>query len=519
MGPAAGRARRRVRRRRGRLRLPHRDAQYAPGLVGSALPFTTAQRHKEHDGEGPLRRDVHRAAARPRPRPRRRSTRTARRSSYYDLTDELDIRNTHRAIEAQVRLHEAAGAREIPPLAPARALRWRAGDDLDAFIARWQRVPLRAGGFRLFCAHQMGTCRMGKDPQTSVADPWGELHDTPGVWIGDGSAFPTSSGTNPMISIMALAHRTAGAIAAEHHPRPGKPPANPSPRTDKEHRHGSSRRDSRSATSSTSAASGSTPPASETIDVDQRRHRGGHGPHPAGHAGGRRPRGRGRARRVRVVVADAARGARRTWSAAIAAGLAARSEEIAAMIAQEVGMPIGLSKVIQAGLPTMTFASVPDLARGRRVARRRSATRSSCASRSASSARSRRGTTRCTRSRRRSRPALAAGCTVVLKPSEVAPLNAFILAEIIDEVGPAGRRVQPRHRARARSSARRSPSHPDVDMVSFTGSTRAGRARQRARRADREAGRARARRQVAERDPRRRRPRDGGRRRRRRSAT
>jgi choline dehydrogenase-like flavoprotein len=77
-----------------------------------------------------------------------------------------------------------------------------------------QRIPLRAGGFRLFSAHQMGSCRMGPDPQTSVANPWGELHDTPGVWIGDGSAFPTSSGTNPMISIMALAHRTAEAIAA-----------------------------------------------------------------------------------------------------------------------------------------------------------------------------------------------------------------------------------------------------------------------------------------------------------------
>ena len=93
--------------------------------------------------------------------------------------------------------------------------RWRDGDDLDDCIARWQRVPLRAGGFRLFCAHQMGTCRMGNDAKTSVADPWGQLHDTKGVWIGDGSAFPTSSGTNPMISIMALAHRTAEAIAAD----------------------------------------------------------------------------------------------------------------------------------------------------------------------------------------------------------------------------------------------------------------------------------------------------------------
>jgi choline dehydrogenase-like flavoprotein len=40
------------------------------------------------------------------------------------------------------------------------------------------------------------------------------LHDTPGVWMGDASAFPTSSGTNPMITIMALAHRNAEAVAA-----------------------------------------------------------------------------------------------------------------------------------------------------------------------------------------------------------------------------------------------------------------------------------------------------------------
>jgi choline dehydrogenase-like flavoprotein len=67
---------------------------------------------------------------------------------------------------------------------------------------------------RLFTAHQMGSCRMGADPEDSVANPDGELHDTPGVWIGDASAFPTASGTNPMISVMALAHRTAEALAA-----------------------------------------------------------------------------------------------------------------------------------------------------------------------------------------------------------------------------------------------------------------------------------------------------------------
>ena len=187
--------------------------QYAPALVGSALPFTSAPEHKEMLEKVPnggtfigLLRDHGHG--------RVEIDRDGQAVLWYDLTDPLDVRNTHRAIDAQARLHAAAGAHEIQPMA-AGTPAWRRGDDLDELISRWQRVPLRAGGFRLFCAHQMGTCRMGKDPATSVADPWGQLHDTKGVWVGDGSAFPTSSGTNPMISIMALAHRTAEAIAAD----------------------------------------------------------------------------------------------------------------------------------------------------------------------------------------------------------------------------------------------------------------------------------------------------------------
>jgi choline dehydrogenase-like flavoprotein len=132
----------------------------------------------------------------------------------YPVTDPLDLENLKRGIEVQIRLHEAAGAHSIGPLAEG-APTWRRGDDLEAFIASVKRIPFRAGGYKLFSAHQMGTCRMGEDPETSVAGPWGELHDTKGVWIGDGSAFPTSSGTNPMVSIMALAHRTAEAIAED----------------------------------------------------------------------------------------------------------------------------------------------------------------------------------------------------------------------------------------------------------------------------------------------------------------
>jgi choline dehydrogenase-like flavoprotein len=130
----------------------------------------------------------------------------------YALTDEVDVRIARRAIEAQIRLHAAGGAQEIIPFA-ATATRWRAGDDLEDFIAAMQRLPLGVGGHKLFSAHQMSSCRMGSDPATSVANPWGELHHTPGVYIGDASALPTATGVNPMISTMAVAHRTAEAIA------------------------------------------------------------------------------------------------------------------------------------------------------------------------------------------------------------------------------------------------------------------------------------------------------------------
>jgi choline dehydrogenase-like flavoprotein len=186
------------------------STQYATGTAAAATPFVSGPDHKQAMSELPfgatfigLVRD-HGAG-------RVTIDEAGQAVPWYSLTDPQDVRTTHRALEAQVRLHVAAGARRIAALA-AGMPEWRVGDDVDRYIERLQRVPLRAGGFRLFAAHQMGTCRMGSDPETSVANPYGELHDTPGVWIGDASAFPTPSGTNPMITIMALAHRTGEAI-------------------------------------------------------------------------------------------------------------------------------------------------------------------------------------------------------------------------------------------------------------------------------------------------------------------
>ena len=184
--------------------------QYTTGLAASAIPFTTAAEHKQGMADfknaattiGLIRDHGHGQVT---------IDAGGRAQPLYSMTDPRDIATTRRALEAQIRVHVAGGANRLQILAEGLPT-WRSGDDVEAFIARSSRIPLRAGGARMFSAHQMGTCRMGEDPQTSVADPRGELHDTPGVWIGDGSAFPTSSGTNPMISIMSLASRTAEQI-------------------------------------------------------------------------------------------------------------------------------------------------------------------------------------------------------------------------------------------------------------------------------------------------------------------
>jgi acyl-CoA reductase-like NAD-dependent aldehyde dehydrogenase len=156
----------------------------------------------------------------------------------------------------------------------------------------------------------------------------------------------------------------------------------------------------------------------------------------------------------------------------ITEGLQARMMEIANLISQEVGMPSNLSMMIQAGLPTVTFGSMGQILDtfpfeeqiGNSLVVREPV-----------------GVVGCItpwnyplhQIAAKVAPALAAGCTVVLKPSEVAPLNAFVLAEIIDEAGlPAG--VFNLVTGTGPVVGEALAAHPDVDMISFTGSTRAG---------------------------------------------
>jgi choline dehydrogenase-like flavoprotein len=131
----------------------------------------------------------------------------------WSLTDEVDRRLLIRANVELARMHYAIGCPEIRTLHTSEMV-WRRDSDesFDEFVTRIENAEYGPADITIFTAHQMGSCRMGSDPSDSVADCRGELHDVPGVWIGDASAFPTAPGVNPMVSIMSLAHRTAGEI-------------------------------------------------------------------------------------------------------------------------------------------------------------------------------------------------------------------------------------------------------------------------------------------------------------------
>ena len=162
----------------------------------------------------------------------------------------------------------------------------------------------------------------------------------------------------------------------------------------------------------------------------------------------------------------------RIWLRKLADALKQRAEQVAVTISQEVGSPIQMSTNIQAGLPVLVTNSYAQLIAELKLEQEI-------------------GNSLVVREpfgvvgaitpwnyplhqiMAKVAPALAAGCTVVLKPSEVAPLNALLLAEACEAIGlPAG--VLNIVTGYGPVVGEAIASHPMVDMVSFTGSVRAG---------------------------------------------
>jgi choline dehydrogenase-like flavoprotein len=158
---------------------------------------------------------------------------TASRAGFAQInyrTTPRDERGLRHALGSMSAMAEAAGANEViaagsPPMS------WRRSDGpeaLQVYLRRLGRFDFAPNRGTVFSAHQMGTARMGSDPRDHVCDPWGRVRSTArprtgdanagmikGLYIADGSLFPTALGVNPMVTILAVAKRVARAITAD----------------------------------------------------------------------------------------------------------------------------------------------------------------------------------------------------------------------------------------------------------------------------------------------------------------
>ncbi|EFH90466.1 GMC family oxidoreductase N-terminal domain-containing protein [Ktedonobacter racemifer] len=181
-----------------------------PGLLGLATPWFSAREYREQmaqaahiatiivlsrdKGEGSVTLDRHGEPI----------------INY--VVSVYDRKHLMHGLRQSARIHFAAGAREIVTLHNQRTGVKRGSDgsvsaqDLREFDRAIERHGMGPNRNMTFTAHQMGTCRMGNDPKTSVTNEHGEVYGVKGLFVADGSLFPAASGVNPMLSIMALVH-------------------------------------------------------------------------------------------------------------------------------------------------------------------------------------------------------------------------------------------------------------------------------------------------------------------------
>jgi len=126
-----------------------------------------------------------------------------------------DLRHLRAGFAGAARILEAAGARRIIST-HARPVVWEPGKGGGAgrFLAEADARGWEPNRVLYASAHVLGTARMGSSPAFSACDPVGESWEVANLVVCDGATFPTASGVNPMITIAAVAHANASALAA-----------------------------------------------------------------------------------------------------------------------------------------------------------------------------------------------------------------------------------------------------------------------------------------------------------------
>jgi long-chain-alcohol oxidase len=129
----------------------------------------------------------------------------------------VDVAHVRVGLDGAAQILEAAGAERILS-SHQRLVSYEPGrSSREQFVFDADAVGYAPGGCVFYGFHLMGSARMGASPDTSACTPDGRLWGVSNVAVADGSAFPSASGVNPMITIEAIAHMNASRLAAWLH--------------------------------------------------------------------------------------------------------------------------------------------------------------------------------------------------------------------------------------------------------------------------------------------------------------
>jgi choline dehydrogenase-like flavoprotein len=190
-----------------------------PGLLGLSLPWRGAYEYREL-----MARAAYFATFIVITRDKGEGTVTINRHGEAEIeyvTSVFDRRHLLHGLRQAARMHRALGAEGItslqnrPTLTRSVAGEPLTDEQLNEFERRLERHGLGPNQIMLFSAHQMGSCRAGADPHRAVVDERQQVYGVKNLYVCDSSVFPSALGVNPMLTIMALAHRAAQEIKRE----------------------------------------------------------------------------------------------------------------------------------------------------------------------------------------------------------------------------------------------------------------------------------------------------------------
>jgi choline dehydrogenase-like flavoprotein len=187
-----------------------------PGLFALSIPWASGRGHKEFMEKYYSRSSASIVLL----RERSSGTVSVDKEGYPSVSYALEREDREtlvKGMEETAKILAAAGATGVWTTHNAQVFAGEgrgllASRDLDSFSAALRREGVEYNRMMLYSAHLMGSCRMSADPSRGPTSPTGELHTVKNLFVGDACVFPTTPAVNPMISIMAMAMRTAESI-------------------------------------------------------------------------------------------------------------------------------------------------------------------------------------------------------------------------------------------------------------------------------------------------------------------